>query len=57
MTGAVLLCAGVALVLLPLVLGRWSANKYIVISGLLIAVAGAGMLVNGGVDAIRGRRP
>ena len=54
--GAVLAVIGIILVLSPFVWGpRFTWNKYFVAFGLIIALLGAGMLLNGGLDWLRTR--
>ncbi|CAN5565953.1 hypothetical protein BH09PLA1_BH09PLA1_26720 [soil metagenome] len=54
--GAVLAFVGVLLVLSPFVWGaRFTWNKYFVVSGLLLTLAGASILFNGGLDWLRSK--
>jgi hypothetical protein len=55
-TGAVVLPIGALLVFAPLLLGRGSLNRYIVLIGLLCAFVGASLLLHGTWDLIRARR-
>jgi hypothetical protein len=53
--GLISLPIGVGLVLMPMVLGRFSLNKYLVVSGLLMAFIGASCLLHGVWDLLRER--
>jgi hypothetical protein len=54
--GLILLPTGVLLTFLPLALARFPLNKYLVVSGLLIAFIGASCVLHGTFDLIRERR-
>lgn len=55
--GGVLLLLGIPLAFSPLALGRtFPWNKYLVLCGLLLALIGASMLLNGGFDWLRSKR-
>ena len=43
------------LVLSPLLLGRWSVNRYLVAFGLIGMLLGASFLLHGGWDWVRSR--
>ena len=53
-TEVMTLTAGIGL--LPLVLGRFSLNKYLVVLGMLLAFIGASCLLHGVFDLIRERK-
>ena len=55
-SGAIAVAIGVLLVLSPLLLGRGLLNKYIVAAGFLCACVGLGLLLNGLLDRLFGRR-
>jgi hypothetical protein len=57
LTGVSCFLVGVMLVFSPLVWGpRFTYNKYFVVLGLILALLGASLLLNGGFDWIRARR-
>ena len=51
--GASCMLVGVGLVFLPLLLGRGSLNRFIVMIGLLAFLTGASIAVHGALDALR----
>ena len=55
LTGCALLACAIALLALPLALGRWEPDKYFVVVGLLLLFAGFGCVLHGAVDWIRAR--
>jgi hypothetical protein len=55
-SGTISLAVGLLLVLAPLVLGRGTLNKYVVVVGFLCACAGLSLLLNGLIDRIARRR-
>lgn len=55
MVGGAILLGGVVLMLLPLALGRWGLNKYIVAAGFFLACWGIGCAVHGVWDLLQKR--
>jgi len=53
--GGAILLGGVVLMLLPLALGRWGLNKYIVAAGFFLACWGIGCAVHGVWDLLQKR--
>jgi hypothetical protein len=53
--GVIMLAASVVVGCLPLAWGRSSINKYFVLLGVVGACAGAGCVVQGGIDWVRSR--
>ena len=51
-----MMLAGILLLALPLLLGKWEYNKYIVASGFLIVCLGLSILLNVLIDKLRGPR-
>jgi hypothetical protein len=56
LTGAASLAAGVIFVFAPLLLGRGSLNRYLVLIGLLGVVVGASLVLHGTWDLLWERR-
>ena len=54
--GGIALVVGLILVFAPLLLGRGTLNKYIVVAGLLCACLGMSLLLNGLLDNFFGRK-
>ena len=56
LAGVCVLAASVLVVFSPLVLGRWSLNKYLVAFGLFGTCLGASFMLHGTIDWLRARR-
>jgi hypothetical protein len=56
LTGIAALIIGIALILLPLLLGRWDFNKYFVVAGIISSCFGVCCLLLGAMEALRGGR-
>ena len=54
--GLLILACSLGLVLLPLLLGHWSVNRYFVAFGLIGACLGLSCLLHGAWDWLRGRQ-
>jgi hypothetical protein len=54
--GGIALVGGLMLAFAPLLLGRGTLNKYIVVAGLLCACLGMSLLLNGLLDNFFGRK-
>ena len=55
-TGLLFVAASSLLVLSPLLLGRWSANRYLVAFGLIGCLLGGSFLLHGAWDWLAARR-
>jgi hypothetical protein len=55
LSGCAMLTAAIVLLALPLALGRWEPNKYLVVAGLVLLFAGAGCVLHGALDWVRAR--
>lgn len=55
--GLLILAISLVIMALPLLWGRWDANKYFVAFGGFFACVAISILVNTAWDRLRGRRP